>query len=50
MRMFAMQAARVAGSILVALVVLATASALFRVAEFEEARDLVLGRLRRMVK
>jgi putative peptidoglycan lipid II flippase len=46
----AMQAARVAASILVALVVLAGASTLLRVQEFEEARDLVLGRLRRMAR
>ena len=45
-----MQAVRVATAILVALVVLAGASTLLRVREFEEARDLVLGRLRRMLK
>jgi putative peptidoglycan lipid II flippase len=47
---FVMQAARVAASIAVALVVLAAASTLLRVREFEEARDMVLGRLRRMLR
>jgi putative peptidoglycan lipid II flippase len=47
---FVMQAARVATSITVALVVLAAASTLLRVREFEEARDMVLGRLRRMMR
>jgi putative peptidoglycan lipid II flippase len=45
---FVLQAARVAVSIAVALAVLAASSALLRVREFEEARDMVLGRLRRM--
>jgi putative peptidoglycan lipid II flippase len=45
-----MQAARVTTAILVALVVLAGASTLLRVHEFEEVRDMVLGRLRRIVR
>jgi putative peptidoglycan lipid II flippase len=44
----AMQAVRVSVSIAVALVVLAVASTLLRVREFEETRDMVLDRLRRM--
>jgi putative peptidoglycan lipid II flippase len=46
----AMHAARVGASIAVALIVFAGASALLRVREFEEARDMVLGRFRRMIK
>jgi putative peptidoglycan lipid II flippase len=42
------QAARVAISILVAMVVLAVAATLLRIREFEEARDMVVGRLRRI--
>jgi putative peptidoglycan lipid II flippase len=44
----AVQTARVAISIAVAAIVLAVASTLLRVREFEEARDMVLGKLRRM--
>ena len=44
----AFQAMRVAGAIGVGLAVLAAAAALLRVREFEEARNLVLGRLRRL--
>jgi putative peptidoglycan lipid II flippase len=46
----AVQAARVAVSISVAMAVLAAASAILRVAEFEEARDMVIGRLRRLAR
>ena len=46
----AMQGLRVAGSMLTALIVLALAATLLRIREFEEARDMVLGRLRRMIR
>jgi putative peptidoglycan lipid II flippase len=42
------QAVRVTGAITIGLGVLAAAAALLRVREFHEARDLVLGRLRRL--
>jgi putative peptidoglycan lipid II flippase len=42
-----MQAVRVAGAIAVGLSVLAAAASLLRVREFHEARELVLGRVRR---
>jgi putative peptidoglycan lipid II flippase len=45
-----MQGLRVAGSILAALIVLALAATVLRIHEFEEARDMVLGRLRRMTR
>jgi putative peptidoglycan lipid II flippase len=45
-----MQGLRVAGSILVSIIVLALAATLLRIREFEEARDMVLGRLRRMAR
>jgi putative peptidoglycan lipid II flippase len=45
-----MQGLRVAGSILASLVVLALTATLLRIREFEEARDMVLGRLRRIVR
>jgi len=47
---FALQAARVAAAILVALGVLAGASWLLRVREFEEAREMVVGRFRRIMR
>ena len=47
-RSIPLQAVRVAGSIAVGLGVLAAAASLLRVREFHEARDLVLGRLRRL--
>jgi putative peptidoglycan lipid II flippase len=43
-----MQALRVAGAIAVALAVLSLMAWLLRLREFEEARDMVLGRLRRL--
>jgi putative peptidoglycan lipid II flippase len=43
-----LQGVRVAGAIAIGLAVLAAASSLLRVHEFHEARDLVLGRLRRL--
>lgn len=46
----AIQGLRVAGSILVALVVLALAATVLRIHEFEEARDMVLNRFRRMAR
>jgi putative peptidoglycan lipid II flippase len=45
-----MQGVRVAGSIVVALIVLALAATVLRIREFEEARDMIVGRLRRMVR
>jgi peptidoglycan biosynthesis protein MviN/MurJ (putative lipid II flippase) len=42
------QAVRVTGAIAIGLGVLAAAATLLRVREFHEARDLVLGRLRRL--
>jgi putative peptidoglycan lipid II flippase len=42
------QLARVAGSILVSLVVLALAATLLRIPEFEESRDMIVARLRRI--
>ena len=44
----AVQALRVAGAILVALAVLVAAVSLLRVREFEDARNLVVGRFRRL--
>jgi len=47
-RSIPLQAVRVAGAIAIGLGVLAAAASLLRVREFYEARDLVLGRLRRL--
>lgn len=44
------QGLRVAGSILLALIVLALAATVLRIHEFEEARDMMVGRLRRMAR
>ena len=44
------QGLRVAGSILVSLIVLALAATVLRIREFEEARDMVIGRLRRIAR
>jgi putative peptidoglycan lipid II flippase len=45
-----LQGLRVAAAITVSLIVLATAATVLRVTEFEESRDMVLGRLRRMMR
>ena len=44
------QGLRVAGSILIAVIVLALAATILRIHEFEEARDMIVGRLRRMTR
>jgi putative peptidoglycan lipid II flippase len=45
-----LQGVRVAGSILAAVIVLALAATVLRIQEFEEARDMVIGRLRRSMR
>jgi putative peptidoglycan lipid II flippase len=45
-----LQGLRVAGSILAAVIVLALAATVLRIQEFEEARDMVIGRLRRSMR
>jgi putative peptidoglycan lipid II flippase len=44
------QGLRVAGSILIAVIVLALTATMLRIHEFEEARDMIVGRLRRMTR
>jgi hypothetical protein len=43
-----LQAGRLAAAIAVALGVLTAAAAIFRLSEFREAREMVLGRFRRL--
>jgi hypothetical protein len=45
---FVLQAARLFVTISVSLAVLAAAAHVLRIAEFSEARDLIVGRLKRM--